>query len=187
MALSPADAALFYQLMFSLQAYVCQQLELYPQVDSPESYRQLDQQAKLVVRHELYAQPELITAFVNANPAGFTASELAIVASWQNFVAGDFYIERYLPPDSIWIGATPPAHVYRVSSLAQSLEEKIARVYLPLRVQAVLLPFKAQIIYDGFLNTYPTRLGGPLNATLRDEYIAAKEQGRIIECLPPAA
>ena len=183
MVLSQADAALFYKLMVGLQSYVCEQLDLYPQVHSPEEYRQLDQQAKLVVRNELYNQPELIDAFVKANPLTLPIAELAIVQHWQNFVAGDFYVERYLPSYSIWIAAAPPANVYAVYGIAQPIEAIIEHVYLPLRVNSVLLPFQDKIIYDGFLSTYPTRLGGPLNATLRDEYISAKQQGRIIERL----
>lgn len=187
MVLSPAAAALFYKLMVGLQSYVCQELGLYPQVHAPADYRQLDQPSKLVVRNELYNQPELIAAFVQANPFTCSAVELAIVAQWQNFVAGDFYIERYLPTYSIWIAAAPPAHVYAVYGIAQPLEAIVERVYLPQRVNSVLLPFQDKIIYDGFLSTYPTRLGGPLNATLRDEYIAAKEQGRLLESLAPAS
>lgn len=187
MSLSEAEAALFYKLMIGLQCYVCQQLDLYPQVTSSDAYRQLDQPAKLVIRNELYNQPELIDAFVKVNPLTLPTVELAIVQQWKNFVAGDFYVERYLPSYSIWIAAAPPANVYAVYGIAQPIEAIIERVYLPLRVNSVLLPFQDKIIYDGFLSTYPTRLGGPLNATLRDEYITAKQQGRIIECLALAA
>lgn len=187
MVLSQAEAALFYKLMVGLQCYVCQQLDLYPQVNSPDAYRQLDQSAKLVVRNKLYNQPELIDAFVKANPLTLPTADLAIMQHWQNFVAGDFYVERYLPSYSIWIAAAPPAHVYAVYGIAQPIEAIVERVYLPLRVNSVLLPFQGKIIYDGFLSTYPTRLGGPLNATLRDEYITAKQQGRIIERLEPTA
>lgn len=187
MVLSPAAAALFYKLMVGLQSYVCRELDLYPQVHSPEEYRQLDQPSKLVVRNELYNQPDLMAAFVQANPFTWSPADLAIVAQWQNFVAGDFYIERYLPTSSIWIAAAPPAHVYAVYGIAQPIEAIVERIYLPQRVNSVLLPFQDKIIYDGFLTTYPTRLGGPLNATLRDEYITAKQQGRILESLAPAS
>lgn len=187
MSLAQEDAALFYKLMVGLHCYVCQQLDLYPQVNSPETYRQLDQPAKLVVRNELYDQPELMAAFVKANPLTLSTAELAIVQHWQNFVAGDFYVERYLPSYSIWIAAAPPANVYAVYGIAQPIEAIIERIYLPQRVNSVLLPFQDKIIYDGFLSTYPTRLGGPLNATLREEYITAKQQGRIIERLEPAS
>lgn len=187
MSLSQEDAALFYTLTLGLHWYVCQQLDLYPQVNSPEAYRQLDQPAKLAVRNELYNQPAFIDTFVADNPFLLPDAALALVHGWKNFVAGDFYIERYLTPYSIWIAAAPPANVYAVYSITKPIESIIERIYLPLRVNSVLLPFQGQIIYDGFLSTYPTRLGGPLNATLRDEYITAKQQGRIIERLEPAS
>ena len=187
MSLSQEEAALFYKLMVGLHWYVCQQLDLYPQINSPEAYRQLDQPAKLAVRNELYNQPEFIDTFVTDNPSRLPDGALAIVHGWKNFVAGDFYIERFLTPYSIWIAAAPPANVYAVYGIAQPIEAIIERVYLPQRVNSVLLPFQDKIIYDGFLSTYPTRLGGPLNATLREEYITAKAQGRLIERLEPTS
>ena len=54
MHLSADDAALFYKLMFALQFDVSQQLALTPTVTSQAAYRDLDQQAKLVVRDALY-------------------------------------------------------------------------------------------------------------------------------------
>ena len=183
MHLSADDAALFYKLMFALQFDVSQQLALTPTVTSQTAYRDLDQQAKLVVRDALYEHPALIDRFVAENPAALAEAELAIVASWQNFVAGDFYIERYVQQASIWIAAEPPAHIYRVVGISQSLEEIIDRFDLPLRVSSVLLPFKGQIIYDGLLSTYKILFGTGVKSSLREEYRVAKQHGQIIESL----
>lgn len=183
MHLSVEDATLFYKLMFALQFDVSQQLNLAPRVTSQAAYNELDQKTKLVVRDALYEQPALIDRFVGENPAQLTTAELAIVASWQNFVAGDFYIERYVQQASIWIAAEPPANVYRVVGITQSLEEIIDRFDLPLRVSSVLLPFKGQIIYDGLLSTYKILFGTGVKSSLREEYRVAKQNGRIIESL----
>lgn len=186
MHLSPEDATLFYQLMFTLQFYVNQQLALQPAVPTLAAYRELDQQAKLVVRDALYEHPALIDQFVAENPARLTSAALVIVAHWKNFVAGDFYVERYLPDTSIWIACEPPATVYRVQGISQSIEAMIDRLDLPLRVNSVLLPFKGQIIYDGLLSTYKGLFGGGVKAALRAEYIAAKQNGRIVNQLETA-
>lgn len=183
MHLSPEDAAVFYQLMFALQFYVSQQLALQPAATTLAAYRELDQQAKLVVRDALYAHPALIDQFVGENPAQLPQTELAIVAQWKNFVAGDFYVERYLPDASIWIACEPPATVYRVQGITQSIEAMIDRRDLPLRVNSVLLPFKGQIIYDGLLSTYKVLFGGGVKSSLRAEYIAAEQSGCIVDQL----
>lgn len=186
MHLSPEDATLFYQLMFALQFHVNQQLALQPTVTTLAAYRELDQQAKLVVRDALYEHPALIDQFIAENPVRLTPAELAIIAQWKNFVAGDFYVERYLPDASIWIACEPPATVYRVQGITQSIETMIDRLDLPLRVSSVLLPFKGQIIYDGLLSTYKVLFGGGVKSSLRAEYIAAKQSGRIVDQLETA-
>lgn len=183
MYLSQEDAALFYKLMFGLQFYVSQKLALQPTIKSQDAYVKLDQQAKLVVRDALYEHPELIDAFVKENPATVPDAELAIVASWKGFVAGDFFIERYLKKYSIWIGSGSPANVYGVLGITHSLEDVIHRSYLPIRVKSVLLPFKGQIIYDGLLSPYNVFFGSGIKSSLHEEYMAAKQNGRILENL----
>lgn len=187
MYLAEADATLFYKLMFGLQFYVSQQLNLQPKAKTQEVYNKLDQQEKLKVRNAVYEHPALIDTFLKENPATFAAEELAIVAEWKNFVAGDFFIERYLKKYSIWIGDGSPAKVYGVLGITQSIEDFIDRAYLPLRVQSVLLPFKGQIIYDGLLIPYNILFGSGIKAELKEEYLAAKQNGRILETLTPTA
>jgi len=180
MYLSQEDAALFYRLLFTLQFYVNQTLALHPAITTLAAYQALDQQSKVVVRDALYAQPALLEQFVAQNPAQLTPAELTIVAHWKYFVAGDFYIERYLPDASIWIACEPPATVYRVRGITHSLATMIDRLDLPRRVHSVLLPFKGQIIYDGLLSTYQGLFGGGVKSALRAEYIAAKQRGQIV-------
>lgn len=187
MYLTEADAALFYKLMFGLQFYISQQLNLQSKAKTQEAYNKLDQQTKLQVRNAVYEHPALIDAFVKENPANFAAAELAIVAEWKHFVVGDFFIERYLKKYSIWIGDGSPSKVYGVLGISQPIEDFIDRSYLPLRVQSVLLPFKGQIIYDGLLIPYNIFFGGGIKAELKEEYLAAKQNGRILETLMSTA
>jgi hypothetical protein len=187
MHLSPEDAALFYKLMFGLQFYVSQALKLQPAVKSAEAYAKLSQQDKLAARDALYKQPALIDAFVQTNPAGLSAAELALVSSWKQFVAGDFTIERYLKKYSIWIDDGSPPNVYGVLGITHSLEEIVPRARLPIRVKAVLLPFKGRIIYDGLLSGYNVFFGGGITSSLQEEYMTAKQNGRILESLEAAA
>jgi DNA polymerase elongation subunit (family B) len=49
----------------------------------------------------------------------------------------------------------------------------------------VLLPYKGQIIYDGMCRTYNIYFGGGIRGNLKEEYMVAKQNGRIRTTLEP--
>ena len=187
MKVTDEDADLFFRLMWALQFYVNQQLQILPDVDSLEAYEAIPMEEKLEVRNALYENPNLLNDFVTKNPAGLSADELAIIESWRQPVRGDFYIERFLKKGSIFVGGTTSSQVYLVLGLHDTLEDMFYGFPPPIRVQATLLPFKGRIVYDGLLNVYRIYFGSGIRGDLKETYMAAKQQGRIIETLEPGA
>ena len=59
------------------------------------------------------------------------------------------------------------------------------RLPLPVYVQAVLLPFENQIIYDGLLQSYAVVFGPGIRARLNEEYRNAREREGVITTLGP--
>ncbi|MEE9188292.1 MAG: hypothetical protein V3U36_02905, partial [Anaerolineales bacterium] len=51
--------------------------------------------------------------------------------------------------------------------------------------KAVLLPFKGKIIYDGILQGYNVSFGGGIRSDLKETYMTAKQNGRIIDSFEP--
>lgn len=186
MRLTDEDAVLFFKLLHALQYYVGQQVGVGPKSRSVEQFARHSGQEKLPARNAVYEHPELIDAFVTQNPQKFPPEELELVRAWKGFVAGDFFIERYLRKYSIWIGEGSPPKVYAVLGLTQGIDEIIPAAYLPYRVRSVLLPFKGKIVYDGLLQPYNIFFGSGIKASLREEYMAAKQNGRIIESIEAA-
>ena len=80
--------------------------------------------------------------------------ELEIVLNWKNLVKGTFYLYRYPKNYAIFLNANPASKAYGVLSLTDEFD-KILASDLPIVLEAVLLPFKEQIIYDGFLISLP--------------------------------
>ena len=185
MRLAAEDAQLFYKLMYPLQFYVKQKRRLLPEVKSQDEYVALNAETKLAVRDALYEHPAYIDEFIAENPARLSLEELAIVRSWKQFVKGDFFIERYLKKYSIWIGGKP-SHIYGVLGIMDSLDEIVHPSYLPMRIHGVLLPWQGQIIYDGVFQSYNVMFGSGIKGSLREEYMTAKQNGRIIETLEKA-
>lgn len=54
-------------------------------------------------------------------------------------------------------------------------------------VQAVLLPFKGQVIYDGLMQSYSVFFGGGIKGDLKEQYMRAKQRGEIITTFDPKA
>lgn len=183
MKLSEADAALFFELMWSLQIYVNQQLKLAPHIEDLAVFETRPTEEKVAIRAALFENPALIDQFVAENPRDFWPDKLQIVASWKNFIGGTFYIERFLKKYAVFISDKDT--VYGVLGLWDSFDDMIHKSYLPLMVKAVLLPFKGQIVYDGLLQSTNVYFGGGVRSELKQIYLAAKSADQIIESLDP--
>ena len=103
MKLDPADVQLFFDLMLPLQWYVSQQAELLPDIKTFEDYTDSSMDDKIIVRDYLFDHPELIDQFIQDNPNNLETDNLSIIATWKNFIHGDFFIERLLKKYSIFI------------------------------------------------------------------------------------
>jgi hypothetical protein len=186
MKLSPENIELFYLLMWQLQFFVNERLGILPKVNTLDKYTRLASEDKLKVREALWKHPELIDAFLAANPGRLSGDELAIIEGWKHFVIGEFFIERFLKKGAIFVGGHEPPDVYLVLALLQSFEEMLPPFGAPFYVRATLLPFGNQIIYDGLLEPYSMFFGPGIRGSLREDYLRAKQRGEIITSLLPA-
>src|SRR4051812_37193946 len=129
---------------------------------------------------------DLIDAFVSENPFKLSDDELAIVRSWEDLVAGEFYVYRCLKKYTVFLTVEEPVVAYGVLSLRDSFEDLIGP-RLPHLCKTVLLPFKGQIVYDGMLAGYNITFGSGIRRRLKESYDDAKERQGIITTLPPPA
>ena len=184
MQVTVEDGKLFYKLFSALLGYVNRKLNVVPEQFSNENeYTSLSPQTRGKVRDALYSNRELIDQFVAENPAGLSPEELEIVASWKHALVGRFYILRYLKKYTIFLSANDkPYKAYGVLGLADPMEEVVGRP-LPVLCNAVLLPLKQQIIYDGLIAPYSIFFGGGVRRNLNEDYNRAKEEFGIITSL----
>jgi hypothetical protein len=182
MTLSSDDSKLFFELMWKLQYYANQKRGFHKNIKSLEEYASLDTKKKLKARNELWKDPDLISAYVQENPDHLPAGELQTVEKWSRFIKGSFFILRHLKKGSIFIKDNT---VYSVHGIQDPLEEVIPTYTLPQMVEAVLLPFNGQIVYDGLLMGYKVHFGGGIRSDLNHIYTVAKQKNRIITTLEP--
>lgn len=182
MTLQPSDGKLFFELMWKLQYYVNQKHGFHKDIRAFEEYASLDTKKKLKARDELWKDPDLILAYIRENPDRLPAEELQIIERWARFVKGSFFIFRHLKKGSIFI---KDETVYSVHGIQDPLEDVMPSYVLPQMVDAVLLPFKGQIVYDGLLMGYSVHFGGGIRSELNTTYNIAKQKSRIITTLEP--
>lgn len=177
MKLSRQDSDLYFKLMWSLQFYINQEQIIIPEIRNMAEYINCSSVKKKPVRDWLFQNISIIDDFISEKPNHLTASELEIIRSWKHFLSGEFIIERQLNKHAIFIKGNK---VYAVLALQDSFFDILGGWPTPIYVKTVLLPFKGQIIYDGFLERFGISFGGGIKTNLKDTYIAAKDRGLII-------
>lgn len=185
MKLIREDADLFFKLMWGLQFFVNQQLRIWPDVQSIKEYAALPMPGKAKVRDALWQNSKLINAYLELNPDHLSVLEQKIVCKWQRFIADTFHIFRFLKKNTIFIGKQ--SQVYAVLGIQDNPADVFDARPLPIMVEAVLLPFKGQIVYDGLLKIYNVSFGSGIRSDLQEKYMVAKQNARIITTLEPEA
>jgi hypothetical protein len=183
MQLSKDDANLFYKLYGSLMAFANRQLRLVSNLEAASQIRQIDFQELVKLRARVYADDKILAAVVAQNPDGLSAAELDILASWKHRLGGKFYIARYLKKYTVFQGGGEPGHLYGVLGISNPIEEVLYGRPVPIYVDAVLLPFKGQIIYDSLLQPYNIFFGGGISRSVKQSYNRLKVREGIIESL----
>ncbi|MCT7958570.1 hypothetical protein [Laspinema palackyanum] len=182
MQLADSDIDLFYHLYYSILIYVNQKFGLFAGFGGSEEMSELTPLQVNELRQQLYTHPYLFDLFAEENPLKFTPDLLTIVASWNNFISGRFYIYSYQKKYAVLIDDRPPSKAYGVLALDCPFPELVGSV-LPVMVETVLLPFKNKIIYDGTLQAYPFYLGLSIKGSLSETYHHAVEKFGIIASL----
>ena len=180
MKLTTEEANLFFELTLSLHLFVSTKLNIIPDIQSLDDYTDLPQESKYQVRERIYDQPDLIDDYISQNPDQLDDEKLGIVRQWKHFVRGQFYIERFLKDYAIFIGE---GKVYGVLGLYQGFDEFFHKSHLPTCIQTVLLPFREKIVYDGLMQGYNVFFGSGIKRSLKEDYMKAKQNGRIITAL----
>jgi len=186
MKLTPDEVDLFYKLHTALLCYANQQLQLVPDIEDPEDLPFTPLDEVNTIRQALYADPNLIERFAEANPYHLSPDELDIVRSWVHLRQGSFYIFRYLKRYTVFLDDGDPPHAYGVLGLRSDFDELVGRT-LPRLVEVVLLPFRGKIVFDGLLSGYNIFFGSGIKGRLKVAYRSAKEREGIITDLVAAS
>ncbi len=181
MKLSTQDLETFYKLNFILLQYANEYLGMFPKIKTPEKFRKSGLESINKVRMELRSHPEIIDKFLIENKNKLPEEELFIIESWKRCVVGKFYVIKHFKKYSIFLTESDPTKAYGVLSLTDELSDMLP--YVPILLQATLLPFRDHIIYDGLFHVYPVHFGAGFRRSLEDDYRETKKDQGITEFL----
>lgn len=182
--LSPEDNKLYIKLNQNLLVFVAQKLGSKFDVKSREDFLRLSLEEKLSIRNELMKRINLIDEFVDSNPFNFTPSELEIIRSWKNRVNGTFFVVNYTENGAVFLEeADKDPKAYLVLALIDPLWEMIP-VPPPARLDALLLPFKGRIVYDGMINADTVFFGSGIARSIRAACNRAMMEHGLVKSLP---
>jgi hypothetical protein len=182
MNLPESDVRLFFRLYHSLLLYVNNRYKILEGLHRPSDLHKLDPEDLKKLKDRLYGTPDLIDSFVKDNPENLPSDEQEIASTWKNFVRDRFYIVRHLKNHTVFLDSSHPPKAYGVLGMITSFEEMMGPG-LPIMVDATLLPFRNQIIYDGTLLSFNIIFGSGIRRRINDSYSQAKSLG-IITALP---
>jgi hypothetical protein len=181
--ISEEDVHLFYKLHPALLWFVNRRLRVLEESpETPAELRGLGADKAIKVRDELLKNLHLIDEFIKENPFGFSGYELDIISGWKNLVSRRFFIVKTHITHAVFLDDGTPAKAYAVKGLTDLLEFSVP--FLPFMVDAVLLPFKGEIIYDGFLYTHNISFGSGMRRDMNETYQEAKTEFGLIKTLP---
>jgi hypothetical protein len=180
MILLENDARLFYKLQFQLLNYVLKSNNEKIIINTMQEYYDLPQDLKLDVRNTLWNNLQWIDKYIMADPDKLLDEEKQIINKWKQRIKGTFLLERILKKYAVFIHDNS---VYGVIGLYDEIDELIDKARLPLYVEAVLLPFKNRIVYDGLISEYSVSFGKGIRDIFKDIYNTAKNNNCIITFL----
>jgi hypothetical protein len=186
MILPPHETERFYRVWWVLLRYVNAQRHVMPDMPATAEAGAISLEAAGQLRAALWADEHLRTQFIRENPAALPAADLPLVESWQSRVSGKFFVLKHLKKHSVFLQQLTgePARAYGVLGLHSPLSEVVGD-YLPVLVEAVLLPFDDCIIYDSLLLPYRVTFGPGIRADLNRDYRDAQEHEGVITSLAP--
>lgn len=180
MLLPPEDTALFYRAWGALLSWVNDQRNIGPRFAPPTPSQPLEVSLADQIRKVVWAEDTLRERFLAEGAAALTAEERDLIASWSHRVSGRFVVSRHLQKHSIFMSE----HVYGVLGLYTPLEVMLP--FVPMYVEAVLIPFRQVIITDGLITSPGTQItfGAGARRLFNAQYSAARATFQIRTTLP---
>lgn len=179
--LTDVDKEKFLYLHRGLMAFTSGAFNIYNKFKSVEDLRTLSkddlQKGVIPIRKVMY-KSENIANFINKT-TNLTTEEKDLMYSWQYAYSDRFFVVKHLEDNTILL-TSEENKLYGILGISNGLDEMIPDQVLPAFIDTTLLPFKQQIIYDGFFTSHNILFGGNITRRLKQTYAEIKGEKGII-------
>jgi len=177
--LSRDECVLFYETWYGLMGFINEREKIISEKILPVYPNPVSDERVFKVREILWNDLKLIDDYLAV--AKLPEEKIELLESWRDrHIGGKYILVEYMPEYAIVIGSNEEGEdrLYGIKGISRSLSAAL-QCRLPIPFEAVLLPFKNQIIYDGFLGTMPISFAEGARKMFRDMYENALEHGII--------
>lgn len=136
---------------------------------------------KLPAREALYDNIHLIDQYIVDYSDTLTEEEISIIKEFKNFRRGKFYVTKLTKNHALFMDNE---YVFGVLALGDSFDSFWSKKDLPTLIEAVLLPYKGKIIYDGIFLGSSINFGRGISSSLKNESEKKIGQFGVILTLP---
>jgi hypothetical protein len=160
--------------------YVGMRKKLISSETSLEEFMNYSVEDKYPIRNAMYENIHLLNDYIKENSESLSEEDKEIIRGFKYFKQGTFYVIKLTKKHALFFG---DKYVYGVFALNDPFELFWGND-LPVMVQAVLLPYKGKIIYDGIISSYPIHLGRGIRSSIKNDFALSEGKYGIITELP---
>ena len=170
-----------YELLFYLLDYTNNKYKINKRlINKLNNKTQIDPREIIEIRKRLWKDNSIIEEYIEKNPQKLQGEDLKIIESWKNRIEARFIMVKHLKKHTIMMTGK---ETYGIVGISNEISEIIPTYALPIFVETVLIPFEDVITYDTILLPYMISFGGGMKKFINEEYIEAKNSGKIIYSL----
>ena len=152
------------------------QSKIYDADLSFDDFRKLNFSEKFKCRDKFLSNKKLLDDYLSTHIDRLTEEKFAILTGFKKSITGDFIIFKCLSKYAIFI-SVKDNKFYAVKALGNGFDELFD--WFPILVNATILPFNDQIIYDGFLKKTEISFGPGMRSGMNEDYKQAKKKNQI--------
>ena len=185
MKLAFADAIHFYELFITVLDYANKEFHITTKLKDltdPTKKINMGEMKKIVA--VLWENKPIFKHFLDAS-SNLSDEDRNIVLSWmeKGLFNRLFFWERDLTRGSIFIQFAEGHPTYLVNGIFASMSEMFSSHRPPMPILATILPYKNEIVVAGWPSYANTYLPNNIAAIMREEYMTAKSEGKILSSL----